>query len=126
MTSQIPAQGILKVNDWGSSKMYKVVCNCGDDHCTHTVDIEADDHDVTVTIYTQTRTNFWSMSRWSHIWKLLTKGYTDFETVILMNKQVALNYASVLQSAVSDVETFKKERKEKSAASKLAEQGDCV
>lgn len=122
---QSPAQGILKVNDWGSSKMYKVVCNCGDDDCTHTIDIEADDS-VTVTVYTKTRTNFWSMTRWSHIWTLLIKGYVDTESTIVMNKQVALNYATVLQSAVNDVETFNKKHKEKSATAKMAEQGDCV
>ena len=109
MKAQQPAQGILQVNDWGPSKMYKAVCQCGNDDCTHTIDIEAD-HDVTVTIYTTTRTNFWSKTRWYHIWKLLTKGYTDFETTIIMDKQVALNYADVLQSAVKDVEEFRKQQ----------------
>ncbi len=107
MIPQVPARGVLQVNDWGTSKMYKAVCDCGDNDCTHTIDIEAD-HDVTVTIYTTTRTNFWSKSRWHHIWRLLTKGYTDYETCIVMNKQVALNYANVLQSAVNDVEELRK------------------
>lgn len=87
--------------------MYKVVCDCGDDDCTHTVDVEASEHDVVVTIYTRTRTDFWSKSRWHHIWKLLFKGHTDFETSIVMKKQVALNYADVLHSAVKDVENFR-------------------
>ena len=87
--------------------MYKAVCDCGDDNCTHTIDIEAEDTGVTITIYTNTRTNFWSMTRWAHIWKLFTKGYTDFETSIVMNKQVALNYANVLQLAVKDVEELR-------------------
>jgi hypothetical protein len=43
-----------------------------------------------------------------------------------MTKQQALNYASVLQLAVKDVEAFRQQRKEKTAATKLAEQGDCV
>jgi len=109
MTAQTPAQGVLLVNDWGTSKMYKAVCNCGDDDCTHTIDVEAEDTGVTVTIYTKTRTNFWSKTRWQHIWTLLTKGYVEFETSLIMAKQVALNYASVLQSAVSDVEELRKE-----------------
>jgi hypothetical protein len=111
MTAQEPAQGVLLVNSWGSSKIYKVVCECGSDDCTHTVDIEAEDTGVTVTIYTTTRTNFWSKTRWYHMWTLLTKGYIDFDTSIVMNKQVALNYANVLQSAVKDVEDLKNERK---------------
>jgi hypothetical protein len=108
MTAQTPAQGVLLVNDWGTSRMYKAVCDCGDDVCTHTIDVEAEDTGVTVTIYTKTRTNFWSKSRWYHIWTLLTKGYIEFDTSLIMAKQVALNYANVLQSAVSDVEELRK------------------
>jgi hypothetical protein len=111
MTAQKPAQGVLLINSWGSSKMYKVVCECGSDDCSHTIDVEAEDTGVTVTIYTKTRTNFWSMTRWYHMWTLLTKGYVDFETAVVMNKQVALNYADVLQLAVKDVEELRNERK---------------
>jgi len=111
MKPETPAQGVLQVNDWGHSKMYKAVCQCGNDDCTHTIDVEAEDHgDVIVTIYTKVRTNFWSMTRWQHIWQLLTKGYTDLETSIVMNKQVALNYSTVLQSAVKDIEEFRKKK----------------
>jgi hypothetical protein len=45
MTAQEPAHGILLVNSWGTSKMYKAVCECGDDDCTHTIDVEADEPD---------------------------------------------------------------------------------
>jgi len=110
MIAEEPAKGILLVNDWGSSKMYKAVCECGNDDCTHTIDVEAD-NEVNVTIYTRTRTNFWSKTRWRHIWTLLTKGYTDFETTIVMDKQTAFNYANVLKSAVKDVEEFRKKEK---------------
>jgi len=110
MISEIPAKGILKINDWGKSQMYKAVCSCGDDDCSHIFDIEAD-NEVSVTIYTRTRTNFWSTTRWSHIWKLLTKGHTDFETTIILDKQSALNYAETIKMAVKDVETFQKEGK---------------
>jgi hypothetical protein len=107
MNPQTPAQGVLLVTDWGTSKMYKAVCECANDDCTHTIDIEAEDTGVNVTIYTKTRTNFWSKSRWRHIWNLLTKGYTELETCIIMRKQVALNYANVLQLAVKDVEELR-------------------
>ena len=109
MISQAPAKGILLVNDWGSSKMYKAVCQCGDGSCTHTIDVEAEDVGVTVTVYSQTRSNFWSTTRWAHIWTLLTKGYVKTESCIIMTKQVALNYADVLQLAIKDVEEFRKQ-----------------
>ena len=108
MIPQEPAKGILLVNDWGASKMYKAVCQCGDDSCTHTIDIDAEDVGVTVTVYTQTKTNFWSTTRWAHIWTLPTKGYIETESCIIMTKQVALNYANVLQLAIKDVEEFRK------------------
>lgn len=108
MSPETPAQGIYKVNDWGGSVMYRAVCSCGNDDCTHTIDIEADDA-VNVTIYTKTRTDFWSKTRWHHIWKLLTKGFVDFETVIILDKQAALNYSATLASAVKDVENFRKQ-----------------
>ena len=110
MKPETPAQGILKINDWGNSKMYRAVCSCGDDDCSHTIDIEAD-QEVNVTIYTRTRTNFWSKTRWSHVWRLLTKGHTDFETTIILDRQSALNYAETIKMAIKDVETFEKERK---------------
>ena len=109
MTPETPAQGILRINDWGSSKMYQAVCQCGDLNHTHTIDIEADDSDVTVYIYTNTKTNFWSKDRWSHIFKLLFTGYVSRESTIILSKQAALNYASVLQSAIKDVETFREQ-----------------
>lgn len=130
MTPETPAQGVLQVKDWGSSKMYKTVCECGSDDCTHTIDIEAEDTGVTVTIYTKTRTNFWSKSRWYHIWSLLTKGYVESETCIVMNKQVALNYANVLQCSIKDVEEMKKmsteQRQERKRQLAIAQEGDCV
>jgi hypothetical protein len=108
MIAETPARGILKLNEWGSSKMYKVVCECGSDDCTHTIDIEAEDTGVTVTIYTKTRTDFWSTSRWKHIWTLLVKGHIDFETNIMLSEQSAINYSQTLNQAVEDVKNFKK------------------
>jgi len=107
MTPELPAEGILKQNSWGDSKTYRVVCECGSNECDHNVWVEAEDTGVTVTIYTTTRTNFWSKTRWYHIWTLLTKGYIDTEANLIMKKQVALNYAIVLQSAIDDVERFR-------------------
>ena len=108
LTPEVPAKGVLLVTDWGTSKMYKAVCECGNDDCTHTVDIEAEDTGVVVTIYTTTRTNFWSMNRWQHLWTLLIKGHIDLETSICLPEQSALNYAETLKKAVEDVKNFKK------------------
>ena len=107
---QIPAEGILKHNDWGDSKVYRVTCECGSVECDHNVWVESEDSGVTVTIYTTTRSNFWSKTRWHHIWKLLTKGYIDTESTVCLKRQGAFNYAHTLLSAVEDVEQFRKDR----------------
>lgn len=127
MNSQLPAEGIMKTNDWGDSKVYRVACNCGDESHNHNVWIEADEHDIIVNIYTTGKTNYWSKTRWYHIWTLLTKGYVDTESCVHMTKQQALNYADTLKSAVKDVEEFKKKNNTiNKAASKIAKEGDCV
>jgi len=107
---QLPAEGVLKQNEWGNSKVYRVVCECGSNDCDHNVWVEAEDTGVVVTVYTTTRTNFWSKTRWQHIWTMLTKGYINTESCIIMNKQVALNYAETLKYAIDDVEEFRKEK----------------
>ena len=126
MKIQVPAEGIMKTNDWGDSRVYRIACNCGDEDHNHNMWVEADDSDIVVTIYTTGKTNWWGKTRWYHIWTLLTKGYIDTESSVHLNKQQALNYAETLKSSIEDVEQFKTERKEKSAVVKLAEQGDCA
>ena len=113
MEAQTPARGILQINDWGHSKMYKIECDCMNDSCAHVIDIEADQFDICVNIYSTPKTKWWSMGRWKQIWELLTKGYLEYESTTIMKKQVALNYAETLKSAVADVEQFEKERRVK-------------
>jgi hypothetical protein len=108
LAPQVPAEGILKHGDWGDSKMYNVPCTCCGSDCEHTVWVEAEDTGVTVTTYTKQKSNWWSLNRFQLIWTLITRGYVEYEASIVMTKQQALNYATVLNSAVKDVEEFKK------------------
>jgi hypothetical protein len=107
LTAQIPAQGILKRNDYGNSKCYQIVCECGSPDHDHSLWVEADSHSITVTVYTTTKSKWWSMSRWKKMWTLLTKGYIEYEADLIMNEQQALNYAETLKKAVKDVKSFK-------------------
>jgi len=125
MIVQVPAEGIMKTNDWGDSKVYRVTCECGASDHDHHLWVEADDHEVSVTIYTTVKSNWWSKTRWHAIWTLLTKGYVDTESTVILKQQQAFNYAHTLLSAIEDVDNFRKEHKEKSAVARLAEQGDC-
>ena len=128
MTPQVPAEGIMKTNDWGDSKVYRVTCNCHDENHNHNVWIEVDDCDIMVNIYTTGKTNFWSKTRWYHIWTLLTKGYIDTESSVHLTKQQALNYSATLKNAIEDLDAFRLARQNKEGRAKitkLAEQGDC-
>lgn len=108
LKAQTPAEGVLKRNDWGDSKMYQVTCECSDSNHDHNVWIEADDHRITVSIYTQQKSKWWELNRWQKIWTLLTRGYIEYESSLIMTEQQALNYAEVLKSAIKDVRNFKK------------------
>jgi hypothetical protein len=111
MRSQIPAEGILLRIDYGDAKIYEVVCECGDCDHSHNVWVEAEDYGVTVTIYTQQKTKWWELNRWQTIWTLLTKGYVERESTLIMGEQQALNYAETLKKAIKDVDIFRKQRK---------------
>jgi len=113
ITPQTPAEGILMHRDYGDSKNYTVVCECCSPDCEHKVWVEADDCGVCITTYTQQKTKFWKFNRFQIIWTLLTKGYVEYEASIIMNQQQALNYATVLQSAIKDVEQFREDNKVK-------------
>ena len=103
MKSQTPAEGILKSGDWGTSRSYQVVCGCSDPDHEHTVWVEAEDVGITVTIYAKVKSPVWSMNRWRQIWTLMTQGYLQHETTILMTEQQALNYAETLKTAMKEV-----------------------
>jgi hypothetical protein len=111
MTPQPVAEGILLRKDYGDAKIYQIVCECGDCDHSHDVWVEAEDHGVTVTIYSKQKTKWWQSNRWKIIWTLLTKGYVERESNIIMSEQQALNYAEILKKATDDVKEFRKQRK---------------
>jgi hypothetical protein len=111
MKSQTPAEGILKIRDFGTSVSYKVTCECGDDSHSHNIWVEADDSGVSVTIFTTAKSKWWQLNRWKKIWTLLTKGYVEYEADVIMSEQQALNYSATLAEAVKQVKQREQERK---------------
>jgi len=110
MKAQKPAEGILTRKDWGDSKSYVVTCECCSDDHSHNVWVESDESGITVNTYTNQKTNFWSKTRWHHIWNLLTNGYVEYEASIIMSQQQALNYAETLKHAILDVKQFRENK----------------
>ena len=108
LVPQEPAQGILKTNDFGDSIWYHIRCNCGSDDCSHEVCVEADEIEVSVHIYANNHTKWWEKNRWQQIWQILTKGYVEMQTTIVLDDQTAFNYAAALTNAVEHVKVFRK------------------
>ena len=107
MRAEKPAEGILKKTEFGSFKSYYVHCECGSAECAHHVWIEASDMDVTVSFGLTLRSKWYSMNRWKQIWTILTKGYLDIESTLVLNEQSALNYAETLKLAMKDVKQLR-------------------
>ena len=111
MKAQKPAKGILKTNEFGTSKCYYVHCECGSPECAHHVWVEASSMDVTVSLGLTLRSKWYNMNRWKQIWQILTKGYIDTETTLVLNEQSALNYTETLRLAIKDVKQLRDDRK---------------
>lgn len=119
MITQTPAEGILLHKDYGDTKFYTVTCDCMSTDHTHHLHIEADDTGITITTYTQQKTNWWSKTRWHAMWTLLTKGYIEYEASLCMSEQQSLNYAETIKRAIIDVKEFRNSRNQKSESTKL-------
>lgn len=124
-----PTTGIMKIHDFESTKVYKVVCSCGCEN-QHTVDITAEYGEVTVTISTKQKTNFWvkavsdssfdnvilrlcdqftrtlinSVSkRVKLLWNATVNGYIECDDDVILSKQQALTYANALILSIENV-----------------------
>lgn len=135
MKKQTPAEGILVHKDYGDAKVYTITCECCSEEHTHNVWVEAEETGVSVTTYTEQKTDYWTEKvkpnynidntiyqnihwffvglfndwyrRFKLIWQILTKGYVKYEASIIMTEQQALNYAETLKQAIKDVKDFR-------------------
>ena len=123
MIPQEPAEGVLKINDFGSSKFYLVACQCGNPDDDIRLEIEADDHTVSVHQWTRVKTNWWAtptkfvwlngvIHRIRLTYELWIKGQLEYESYTLMNSQQAINYARTLTQAVDDVQKYRQAHKQ--------------
>lgn len=102
---QMPLKGIQLSQEFTNAKIYHIRCDCGDEDCSHDVEIEIDeDGYVSVNIYMKLRSKFWKVSRWKQIWQILTKGYIDTESSILLSEKSAKNYGNALLRTIDDLE----------------------
>ena len=110
MEYQEPAQGILKTSNFGDAMFYHIHCECGSEDCAHDIEVEADDACVQVHIYHTQHTKWWEKNRWKQIWQILTRGYAEMQTTIVLDAQTALNYSITLKQAMQPVAQFRQEK----------------
>ncbi len=100
---ECPAEGVLKKSGFDDQRRFMVACQCETPKCHHEVNVEISNHrEVYVTIYSTLRTK-WNVPMWKLIWKLLTRGYIEYEESIVLTKQQAINYAAALTTAVNEL-----------------------
>lgn len=131
MIAEDPARGILMRYKYSDLQSFHVVCDCHENEHSHEILIESQNQEVSVTISTIEHTDFWSESFkkkldiennffqkidwfWKDLfnglirkikltWILWTRGSVKYEACLLLNEQVALNYAEALKKAIEDV-----------------------
>lgn len=139
MNAQTPAEGIMKVGEYGDAKFYKVACQCGSPDHDIDFEVEAEDPNVNVNIYVKVKTDHWTeavkkrydidnpylqelewtvkdiingfVTRLKLTWRVWTQGYLKTEVTVAMSEQQALNYAETLKSAVNEVKAFKEKNR---------------
>jgi hypothetical protein len=110
MQAQQPALGIMQTNDWGDTKVYRIACDCGSNEHSHDLWVEADESNVTVTVFTNVKSKWWQLNRWQQIWTLVTRGYIEYEASLILSQQQALNYAQTIEHAILDVQRFREKK----------------
>lgn len=101
--NDMPLKGIQLTAEFDKAKIFHIRCECADNDHSHDLDVEIDEHgDVIVNIYTKIRSRFWELSRWKQIWQILSKGYTEVESSILLSEASAKNYGNALLKTIKD------------------------
>lgn len=111
MRAQKPAEGILKTGDFGDAMFYHIHCDCGNEDDAHEIEIEADDMHIQIHVYVKVHTKWWEKARWKQIWHLITRGYAEMQSTVVLKEQAALNYAETIKAAIKDVKQFKEKQK---------------
>jgi hypothetical protein len=111
MKPQAPAEGIMLDRHWGDARAYTIACECGDRNHFPNMWIEVtrenDVEHVIVTFYVETKSPWWSTSRWRQIWQMLIHGYVKQESSLILSKQSALNLAESINSSVAEIQQIK-------------------
>ncbi|HET8688645.1 MAG TPA: hypothetical protein VFM18_18680 [Methanosarcina sp.] len=116
MEAQKPAKGISQEREFNDASVYRVECECScPDHSVAMwieIDSDKETQDIQVAFFADTWTPWWDRyyNRFKCIWKLLTTGIVRYEHHMILNKQAAINFATVILNDVKKLEEIKNER----------------
>lgn len=135
MKPQKPADGIMLAKDFGHSKFYTVACDCGNPDDDIRFEVESDELNVCVNMWTTQYTSwphvdinhcFFSSNclfdleykirsiigdvtnRLKYAFQIIFFGYIKYSQSTILSEQQATNFAHTLLNAVIDVKTFKR------------------
>ena len=142
-TPQTPAEGITAFKAYPDMKTFRVSCECS---CDNEMDmyIETEDGIITTGFDTKVKSHYWTelfkisyLEPWLilqaktlintiyhrlHVtWTVLTKGYVEMSTHILMTEQQTLNLAQILLDSVDALRKQNEEIKAKKEAKASAD-----
>jgi hypothetical protein len=130
---QTPAEGIWITKEFPNALFFNVACECGNDDDQIQFEIEIDDNQISLNMWTKQQTQWWkdpfnnnakfkgpawlwninySVRWWLNslhhrckvTWIVWTKGYVEYEQTTLLSKQQTLNLAYVLLNTVNKYE----------------------
>jgi len=138
LKAETPALGILKTHDFGNEIYYTIVCECGslDDMIDFSIELEADEHCITLNTTFTPKTAYWNRlvdSNNSNIknswlwsiddslrslincmhhrlqvtWEVWVHGYVKYHQTTMMSEQQALNYAATINQSIKDLRKLK-------------------
>lgn len=117
LKAETPARGVYLRKEFPNSIWFGVACECSDEEHNHEVWVESDpEFDfVSVHVFTTTHTRHsqgWGTTAWKRFTEkvrytidLWFRGYIETEASIMMDRQVAINYADVLKKSIQAIES---------------------
>lgn len=113
MSYEQAAQGILKRAAHDDCEFFIVACKCGCRDADHNVTVEGNSKfDLVEVVISTTQRWFGIKERVRAAWRILTRGYVDYETSIVLNGQQAANYAGALMDASDRIADYKKQQQD--------------
>jgi hypothetical protein len=97
------------MGEYQDAKMYRVACQCSDNH--HDVDVwvelqaDREVQEIEVTFYKELYTPFWNkgFNRFIEAWNVLVHGHSRHSGTLIMNEKTAEVFCDSLKFSINDL-----------------------